>query len=295
MYNFENISLKEEFYNYSKTFTEVLEELDPSPKYYRTSFEGLDAYERQLRRFNIKVSGNNSDNVEEFFKTSETSILFPEYVRRAVKVGIKSDNNINNILSGVKIVFIDNLDYRGITFKHNNEELKVESGYNLNKIWHIGKYLDASYGVMRFYKIDELTLALKYIGRCISDDILVKLVDYILEEIPLNNCNYIPHMYDISNGIVSPDGLNLIKKSFNTNNIDITCSPLINDRLVLFDNNYLQIIISGDIKVNYNHLINKIFDKSPIKVDIGFNIIDKDAFRVFDISTFTKNSNKFLL
>ena len=68
-YNYENLSLEKGMYRESgKTFTQVLEELDPSEKYRNTPLEGLDAYQRQLKRFDIRVKGANSDNVEKVLR-----------------------------------------------------------------------------------------------------------------------------------------------------------------------------------------------------------------------------------
>lgn len=47
--------------------TETLNKLDPSDNYKGTEFEGLDAFQRQLKRFNIKHSGEN-EIVSKFFK-----------------------------------------------------------------------------------------------------------------------------------------------------------------------------------------------------------------------------------
>ena len=55
MYN--DIKLEKALYNLSgKSFTAALEELDPSCAYTGTDLAGLDAFERQLKRFDIKVS-----------------------------------------------------------------------------------------------------------------------------------------------------------------------------------------------------------------------------------------------
>ena len=56
---FDNIKLEKGLYATSKGFTASLEELDPSENYIGTELEGLDAYQRQLKRFGIKVSGEN--------------------------------------------------------------------------------------------------------------------------------------------------------------------------------------------------------------------------------------------
>ena len=66
MYN--NIKLEKGLYSITgKTFTQALAELDPDANYENTELKGLDAFERQLKRFDIKVKGANSDRVEKFF------------------------------------------------------------------------------------------------------------------------------------------------------------------------------------------------------------------------------------
>jgi hypothetical protein len=86
---FETIKLEKSMYNISdKTFSQRLEELDPSENYIGTPYEGLSAYERQLKRFDIKISGERCDRVEKFFATSESAILFPEFVKKCAYEGI---------------------------------------------------------------------------------------------------------------------------------------------------------------------------------------------------------------
>ena len=80
-YHFENIKLEKGMYGRSsRSFSQALEELDPSEHYKGTSLEGMDAFQRQLKRFDIKVKGANSDVVEKFFRTADSAVLFPEYI-----------------------------------------------------------------------------------------------------------------------------------------------------------------------------------------------------------------------
>lgn len=65
--DYRQVQLEKGMYQVSgKTFSHVLEELDPSEQYLGTQLEGLDAFERQLKRFDIKVSGRASSAVEKF-------------------------------------------------------------------------------------------------------------------------------------------------------------------------------------------------------------------------------------
>ena len=85
MATFENIKLDKGLYGTGKGFLAELEKIDPSENYKGTSLENLDAFERQLKRFGIKVKGAGSDAVEKFFATTDSAVLFPEYVSRAVR------------------------------------------------------------------------------------------------------------------------------------------------------------------------------------------------------------------
>lgn len=86
---YDNVKLDKGMYQEAgRSFTQVLEGLDPSERYKGTSLEGLDAFQRQLKRFDIKVRGSGSDVVEKFFRTADSAVLFPEYIARAVKQGM---------------------------------------------------------------------------------------------------------------------------------------------------------------------------------------------------------------
>ena len=75
MYN--DIKLEKGLYNLAgKSFIQVLEERDPDENYDGTPLSNLDAFERQLKRFDIKISGENCDKVEKFFVTTESAAFF---------------------------------------------------------------------------------------------------------------------------------------------------------------------------------------------------------------------------
>ena len=58
MYN--DVKLEKGLYNLSgKSFVQALEAVDPTSAYEGTPLAKLDAYERQLKRFDIKVSCHN--------------------------------------------------------------------------------------------------------------------------------------------------------------------------------------------------------------------------------------------
>ena len=86
---YQNVTLEKGLYHLTnKSFVQALEGLDPSGQYAETPLAGLDAYERQLKRFDIRISGPQCDRVEKFFTSTESAVLFPEFVRRAIRQGM---------------------------------------------------------------------------------------------------------------------------------------------------------------------------------------------------------------
>ena len=129
-YRFDNLRLEKGMYNEAgRSFTQVLEREDPSEQYKGTALEGLDAYQRQLKRFDIKVKGAGSDAVEKFFATSQSAVLFPEYIARSVRQGMEETDILPQITAAETRV--SGMDYRSIASTPGDEakQLKrVEEG-----------------------------------------------------------------------------------------------------------------------------------------------------------------------
>lgn len=191
MANFDNIRLEKGLYC-GGSFTRALESIDPSENYKGSALEGLDAYQRQLKRFDIKVSGAGSDVVEKFFKTSDSATLFPEYVARAVHQGMQEADVLPKIVASV--TNIDSLDYRSITSIPTDDDkaLKdvaegalipqtvVKTRENLVKLRKRGRMLVASYEAIRFQRLDLFTVTLRQIGAYIAKAQLADAIDVIL-------------------------------------------------------------------------------------------------------------------
>lgn len=178
---FDTLMLDKGLYTSEKGFTKSLEEIDPSENYKGTELEGLDAYERQLKRFDIKVKGRNSDPVSKFFQSSNAAVLFPEYIKRAVSSVMDHDNIIDDIVATTTV--INSLDYRSVqciaeepTALHEqfiNEgafipETKIETKDNLTKLRKTGRTLSASYESIKSQRLDLFSVMLKQIGHYIS-------------------------------------------------------------------------------------------------------------------------------
>ena len=99
---YDTIKLEKSMYNLTgKSFSQALEELDPSAAYADSPLGKLDAFERQLKRFDIHLSGPGCDRVEKFFTTTESAVLFPEFIRRAILSGMRDSILTELVARGV--------------------------------------------------------------------------------------------------------------------------------------------------------------------------------------------------
>ncbi len=190
---FDTIQLEKGMYRESgKSFTQVLESLDPSENYKGTALEGTDAFQRQLKRFDIRAKGAYSDPVEKFFSTMQSSVLFPEYIARAVKQGMEESDVLPKITATVTT--IDSMDYRSVYTAASEEDKKlmqvaegasipateVKTKSNLVKLNKRGRMLIASYEAIRFQKLDLFSVTLRQIGSYIQQMHLKDAIDVLV-------------------------------------------------------------------------------------------------------------------
>lgn len=199
MANFETIKLDKGLYGTRKGFLSELERIDPSENYKGTSLEGLDAFERQLKRFDIKLKGAGSSTVDKFFATTDSAVLFPEYVSRAVRQGIEEGKHLDSIIATK--TNINGLDYRTITSipTADEKELKevsegaeipetvVHTQENLVTLKKRGRMLVASYEAIRFQRLDLFTVTLRQIGAYIARSQFKDAVDVLINGDGNNN------------------------------------------------------------------------------------------------------------
>ena len=84
-YHFENIKLEKACTAAAAAASPDAGGAGPQRALRGTPLEGMDAFQRQLKRFDIHVKGAGSDMVEKFFHTSDSAVLFPEFVSRVVR------------------------------------------------------------------------------------------------------------------------------------------------------------------------------------------------------------------
>ena len=181
---FDTLKLDKGLYTSEMGFTKSLEMIDPSENYKGTELEGLDAYERQLKRFDIKVKGSNSDTISKFFQTSDSAVLFPEYIRRSV-----ADNVVDDLVAATTVV--DSLDYRSVQCEPVDPdkiadsfitegafipETNIKTNDKLTKLKKSGRSLVASYEAIKSQRLDLFAVMLRQIGNYINSCQLAQAV-----------------------------------------------------------------------------------------------------------------------
>lgn len=191
---FDTLKLEKGMYGQGgKTFSQVLEQLDPSAGYRGTAYEHTDAFQRQLKRFGIRVKGPASDRVEKFFSTADSAVLFPEYVSRMVRQGMDGPDHIQDMVATV--TNISAMDYRSIYAATPEEEkaladvaegavipeTRIQVKDHLTQLKKRGRMLVASYEAVRFQKLDLFSVMLRQIGAYIRMQQMDDAVAVLLE------------------------------------------------------------------------------------------------------------------
>ncbi len=319
---YENINLEKGMYQSGRSLTEILEEMDPSENYKGTALEGLDAFSRQLKRFDIKVSGKGSDTIEKFFATSNSAALFPEYVSRAVNAGKEEANLLGDVVATV--TQIDGMDYRSCTSAMSDDDktmkrvaegafipaTEIKTNDNLVHLHKRGRMLVASYEALRFQRIDLFTVTLKQIGAYIARSQMADAVDVILNGD--GNSNPCGSVSPASSGSLSyadliamwsaltPFELNTVLASSSAMTALLTMSEmkdavaglnfqgsgkmitplganlihttaLSGNNLIGLDKSCaLEMVVAGDVAVDYDKLIDRQLERATISCIAGF-------------------------
>ncbi len=316
MYN--DVKLEKGMYHLTgKSFLQALEEADPGTQYAQTPLARLDAYERQLKRFDIRVSGPMCDKVEKFFTTTESAVLFPEFVRRAVMQGMEEAvlSHMTAVVSRCEsnrylgCSLTDTADY---TVTAAGEEMPVSSILESEDVVVLSKYgrtIRASYEVVRQQRLDVFALMLRRIGRNLADSVaagaltvLRSSAGTIAKSGSALAYSDLAALYGAFDGfsmnavLASPATMAEIlvmdqmleASSQDTGEIRlpfgaklINCPQLEDGTILGLDTDYaLEQIQSSDVVLETDKLIDRQLDCISVSVNIGFRTLMADAVKV---------------
>lgn len=180
------------------TFSQYLEKLDPTPE-----GEKLDAFERQLKEQGIITKsiyekGIYADPVEAFYRTSESQVLFPEYIARQVREAIMQDTVLPYLIGQRTPITGDT--YRTFYVEDQPEaqrkkrvteaselpRAKIVGKEQTVKLYKFGRAIEASYEVIRRMQIDMLALHVRRIAIQTAKDKVEEII-YVIKNGDGNN------------------------------------------------------------------------------------------------------------
>lgn len=201
---YDNLKLEKGLYQEAvkegKTFAQKLEELDPTANYEGEKGLGdLDAFQRQLKRFDIKVKGAKSDVVEKFFTTNDSSVLFPEFISRTVRIALEKESILPKLIATT--TQIDSDTYKSIymdTDVSQKQLRRVSEGSKFPvvtlktkeqevNVFKFGVEMDTTYEAIRRKKIDIFAIALRQIASQIAVDQMQELINVLINGDGNNN------------------------------------------------------------------------------------------------------------
>lgn len=320
MYN--EIKLEKGMYHLAgKSFLQALEEADPSAQYASSPLSRLDAYERQLKRFDIRVSGTHCDRVEKFFATTESAVLFPEFIRRAVVQGMQEA--VLPQLTAV-VTHCESNRYQGVELTDSTAysttaqgtALPVSTIYEGTSVVTLSKYgrsVNASYEAVRQQRLDVFALMLRRVGKqlansVVSDAITVLKTGADSKKIGGTTLAYADlaalygrfDSFNMTAMLACPAvmaSILVMQQMQEASSRDVTeirlpfgtklinCKQLDSDTIIGIDTDFaLEQIQSSDVVLETDKLIDRQLDCISISVNVGFRKLMADAVKLLALS-----------
>ena len=308
---YQNLKLEKGLYHLTnKSFVQALEALDPSAQYADTPLAGLDAYERQLKRFDIRISGAQCDRVEKFFTSTESAVLFPEFVRRAVQQGI--DASMLSDLTAVE-THTDSSQYLGCTITETDAYGTVAQGaamtssttaLTLNKY---GRLVKASYEAVRRQRLDVFAVLLKSVGMQLGQALMQQAITTLTTTVGSTTAKAGSALaysdlatlygkfstYDMNLLLVSPKNAAAIFAMSEMEDVvpveqgqvrlpfgTILCKvPQMSDTVILgVDKNFaLEMVTGSNLILETDRLIENQLEAISVSLQCGFRVLTKNA------------------
>lgn len=199
MTEIKQLKLEKEIYQEAESegisFTEKLEKLDPVGNYEGTKLSKLDAFERQLVAHGLKVNSGNVALIEDFYRTTSSSVLFPEFINRNVKIGMqmgKREATVDDVIATTTT--IDSNTYKSIALDEdaiNADYKRIAEGAEFPKVsirikdkevylGKIGLKIDSSYEAIRYSKVNMFAIAMQVIGRKMATNMVKEALEILI-------------------------------------------------------------------------------------------------------------------
>lgn len=202
-----NLALYAEAQDRGLSFSELLEELDPSPRHPDGSpAVPLDAFERQLYLANVVVTGRHAVTLEQFM-TGAGLILLPEYITREIQRGYQMIQDPSQLVAAqvpergpsVKPIYIQTTEAKKpLSRRHEAAQYPVvKLLYREKEVAMVdrGRQFDFSYRILKNQKLAEFRVFLWWIGAQLAYDEIGEIYNVIV-----NGDGTSPGATDVFNG-----------------------------------------------------------------------------------------------
>jgi len=188
----ERVNLSKAMYEEAKekgtSFTDVLERQARKENKFSADAEaaGLDIIGQQLAARDLRISGAQASFVEDFYRTTDSSVLFPAVIAKAVRAGLDDKSELRattkelvgtrtGIDSGVYQSAEVDVENSTATSKRVAEgkefpKVKIQFKDKSLKLHKNGYELEMTYEVARRMKINLFNTVMKQLGRNINRD-----------------------------------------------------------------------------------------------------------------------------
>lgn len=322
---YKDVKLEKGMYHLTgKSFLQALEEADPGAQYAGSPLSKLDAYERQLKRFDIRVSGGHCDKVEKFFTTTESAVLFPEFVRRAVAQGME-EAVLSDMVAAVSrcesnryqgCVLDDAAAYSTTAAGTALPVSKITESSSVVTLSKYGRMISASYEAVRQQRLDVFALMLRRVGKNLADSVVSAAVSAMTAAVSAKAAKTasttlaygdLAALYGSFSGfemktLLAPPSVTArilvmdqmlkatseipseIRLPFGTKLV--TCPQLEEDTLIGLDTDFaLEQIQSSDVVLETDKLIDRQLDCIGISVNVAFRVLMEDAVKMLTIKS----------
>jgi hypothetical protein len=187
-----NLALYAEAQERGLTLSELLEELDPTPRRADGTLDSpLDAFERQLYLAGVVNTGRNATSLEQFL-TGAGLILVPEYVSREIQNGYRMVQDPGNLVAAsvpergpsVKPIYIKTEQAKKPLARRSDSAAYpvVQLVYREKDAAMVdrGRQFDFSYRVLKNQKLAEFRVFLNWIGAELAFDEINEIYNIIV-------------------------------------------------------------------------------------------------------------------
>ena len=187
-----NLALYSEAQERGLTVSELLEDIDPSPRNPDGSLASpLDAFERQLYLANVVVTGRQAVTLEQFM-TGAGMILLPEYITREIARGYQMVQDPSQIVAAqvpergpsVKPIYIQTTEAKkSLSRRHEAAQYPVVKMLYRDKeaaMVDRGRQFDFSYRILKNQKLAEFRVFLWWVGAQLAYDEIGEIYNVIV-------------------------------------------------------------------------------------------------------------------